>query len=86
MADMANAVSRPKKKTMVMKFEDVLSLTKFMTSMQNSLLSNARCSVNWIHRHGCATLVDPTQRGGADQTCQCRPYALLQIRLGDGGV
>ena len=78
--------TRKSQPTMTMKFETVDALLSWMTMARDTVLAGAACEVNWVHRFQCPV---PTgkARGGADQRCACRPYAMLLIRrAADGGA
>lgn len=64
-----------------MRFDTLAAMMGFMSDARDTVLANAACEVNWVHRHGCPVPVG-LARGGADQTCACKPYAMLTIRHG----
>lgn len=69
---------------MTMKFETAEAMNAWMSAARDSVLRGAACEVNWVHRRSCADRDRSTHsRGGADQACPCRPYAMLTIRGGE---
>lgn len=83
-----SVMQKQRQKVTTMKFETVADMMAWMSAARDSVLVNAACEVNWVHRKTCPTLVEARargdlSRGGADQTCACRPYAMLLIRHGE---
>lgn len=62
-----------------LKFETLDEMLRWMDKATATVLKDKTCEVGFVHRSTCTRIIG-FQKGGADQTCPCRPRPVLAFQ------